>query len=144
MVLKAIVKGGHGGYFTVADIGRDELTQEMGVSAKRIPSWLLPGSCLARAGMGPADRHGVRPDILLVEMASSESTDYTRSTRGLQVDMGRQDVPSSIRSAGRPAPQQRKVWLIEGGCTSDTKYLDKIAQKKAQHQGLMDTEAQGV
>ena len=141
MALKAIVKGGHGGYFTVADIGRDELTQEMGVSAKRIPPWLLPDSCLARAGIDPADRHRVRPDILLVEMTSSESTYYTRSTGGLQelqADMGRQDVPSSVRSAGRPKPQCRKVWLIEGGYTSDTRYLEKIAQKKAQHQRLME------
>ncbi len=37
MLLKAIVKGAHGGFHTVADIGRDELTQDLGVDSKRIP-----------------------------------------------------------------------------------------------------------
>ena len=32
----------------------------------------------------------------------------------------------------------RKVWLIEGEYTSDTRYLEKLAEKKNQHHKLMD------
>ena len=66
--LKSIAKGDHGGYYTIADIGRAELMKHMGVSAKRIPPWLLPDSCLERANIDPADRSRLRPDIMLVEM----------------------------------------------------------------------------
>ena len=36
------MKETHGGFYTIADIGRDELIKDMGVSNKRIPNWLLP------------------------------------------------------------------------------------------------------
>ena len=54
LILKSIVTGDHGGYYTIADIGRAELIEDMGVSAKRIPPWLLPDSCLARANINPS------------------------------------------------------------------------------------------
>ena len=53
MLLKAIVKGAHGGYYTLADIGRDELTFDLGVDVKRIPTCLLPDPALAEAGIEP-------------------------------------------------------------------------------------------
>ena len=71
--LRSIAKGNHGGYHTIADIGRAELIEDMGVSAKRIPPWLLPDGCLERANIYPADRSRLRPDIMLVEMTQSES-----------------------------------------------------------------------
>ena len=72
-VLKSIAKGDHGGYYTIADIRGAELIEEMGVSAKRIPPWLLLHSCLERAHIDPADRSRLRPDIMLVEMTLSDS-----------------------------------------------------------------------
>ena len=68
LTLKAISKGNHGGYHTIADIGRAELIEDMGVNAKRIPTWLLPNSCLLVAGMEPTDRHKIRPDIMLTDI----------------------------------------------------------------------------
>ena len=82
LIQRSIVTGDHGGYYTVADIGRAELIEDMGVSAKRIPPWLLPDSCLARANINPAERNRVRPDILLVEMTQSECTRYRRPAEG--------------------------------------------------------------
>ena len=38
------------------------------------------------------------------------------------------------RSSG---PQRRKVWLIEGSYTSDTRHLEKLAEKLNQHQKLV-------
>ena len=138
MILKSIVKGDHGGYYIIADIGRAALIEEMGVSAKRIPAWLLPDSCLARANIDPADRNRVRPDILLVEMTQSECANYKRGDH-------RHPELSSImrhqiasRTDGSVGPQRRKVWLIEGGYTSDTRHLEKLAEKKSQHASLMN------
>ena len=71
------VKGDHGGYYKIADIGRAELIEDMGVSAKRTPSWLLPDSYLERADIDPAD-NWLRPDIMLVEMSQSECMSYGR------------------------------------------------------------------
>ncbi len=76
LTLKAISKGNHGGYHTIADIGRAELIEDMGVNAKRIPTWLLPNSCLLVTGMEPADRHKIRPDIMLTEMTRQELMRY--------------------------------------------------------------------
>ena len=121
LALKSIVKGDHGGYYTIADIGRADLIEDMGVSAKRVPSWLLPDSYLQQANIDPSDRNRVRPDILLVEMTQTESLYYNsipERPQRLQATMSGQDVPSSsdtTRSANDPEPQRRKVWLIEGG-----------------------------
>ena len=40
-VLKAINQGRHGLYLKIADIGRDELTNDLGVISKRVPDWLV-------------------------------------------------------------------------------------------------------
>ena len=80
MLLKAIVKGAHGGYYTIADIGRDELTLDLGVDSKRIPTWLLPDSALAEAGIEPSHRHRLRPDIMFAEMGNTERLRYTADT----------------------------------------------------------------
>ena len=81
LILKSIAKGDHGGYYTIADIGRAELIEDMGVSAKRIPPWLLPDSCLERADIDPADRSRLRPDTMLVEMTQSKCMGYKRHSQ---------------------------------------------------------------
>ena len=138
LILKSIAKGDHGdngGYYTIADIGRAELIESMGVSAKRTPPWLLPGSCLERANIDPADKSRLRPDIMLVEMTQSESMSYRRhSQRHLELS---RTMNSQSRADGSSGPQRRKVWLIEGGYTSDTRHLEKLAEKKNQRQKLV-------
>ena len=131
LVLKSIAKGDHGGYYTIADIGRAELIEDMGVSAKRIPPWLLPDSCLERADIDSADRNRLRPDIMLVEMSQSECMSYRRhSQRHLELST---TMNSQSRADGSSGPQRRKVWLIEGGYTSDTRHLEKLAEKQNQN-----------
>ena len=108
------------------------------MSTKRIPAWLLPDSCLARANIDPAHRSRVRPDILLVEMTQSECANYKRVDHRhpeLSAIMNNRTTSMAGSSAG---PQRRKVWLIEGGYTSDTRHLEKLAEKKNQHQSLMN------
>ena len=44
---------------------------------------------------------------------------------------------SQSRADGSSGPQRRKVWLIEGGYTSDTRHLEKLAEKQNQHRKLV-------
>ena len=68
--MKAIVKGAYGGFYTAADIGRDELPKDLGVDSKRIPAciWILPVSLMVEAGIDSSNRHRLQPDIMFVEM----------------------------------------------------------------------------
>ena len=101
-VLKSIAKGDHGGYYTIADIGRAELIEDMGVSAKRIPPWLLPDSCLERANIDPADKSRLRPNIVLMEMTQFESMSYMRhSQRHLELST---TLNSQSRADGSSGP----------------------------------------
>ena len=42
-----------------------------------------------------------------------------------------------FRSDGSSEPQSRKVWLTEGGYASDTRHLQKLAEKQNQHRKLV-------
>ena len=44
---------------------------------------------------------------------------------------------SQSRANGSSGSQRRNLWLIEGGYTSDTTHLAKLAEKKNQHQKLV-------
>ena len=135
LILKSIAKGDHGGYYKIADIGRAEVIEDMGVSAKTILPWLLPDSCLERADIDPADRNRLRPDIMLVNMSQSECMSYERHSRR-QLEFST-TTNSQSRANGSSGPQRRRVWLIEGGYTSDTRHLAKLAEKETQHRKLV-------
>ena len=79
-VLKAITCGTHGSFLKIADIGRDELVQGLGIISKRIPAWLLSDADIASAGLSAGERHILRPDILLVEVSHEEQTKYSTDT----------------------------------------------------------------
>ncbi len=135
--LKAISKGNHGRYHTIADIGRAELIEDMGVNAKRIPTWLLPNSCLLVAGLEPTDRHKIRPDIMLTGMTNLELMRY--NTEGMEhpelstTISGRRPLGSRDGTETR----RRKVWVLEGGYTADTRHRNKMREKGLQHTQLM-------
>ena len=44
---------------------------------------------------------------------------------------------SQSRADGASGLQHRKVWLIQGGYTSDTRHLEKLAEKQNQHRKLV-------
>ena len=143
-VLKAISKGSHGSYLKIADIGRDELTSDLGIASKRIPDWLVTDDTLRQCDLPPDRRHVLRPDILLIEATHAEQTLYT--THGEHPvlsesfwDPTMQATPGNHahQPTTRPQTRRRKVWLLEGGYTSDTRHLDKIAEKKQQHETLL-------
>ena len=52
---------------------------------------------------------------------------------------------SQSRANGSSGPQRRKSWLIEGGYTSETRHLEKLAEKQNQHRKLVGAlEVRGV
>ena len=79
---------------------------------------------------------------MLVEMTQSESMSYRRhSQRHLELST---TLNSQSRADGSSGPQRRKVWLIEGSYTSDTRHLEKPAEKQNQHRKLAgDLELRG-
>ena len=82
-VLKAINQGRHGSYLKIADIGRDELTNDLGVVSKRVPDWLVFNEILQECDLPPERRHILRPDILLEEVTRAEQIIYaTQGTHG--------------------------------------------------------------
>ena len=82
----------------IADIGRDELVQGLGIVSKRIPAWLLSDADLQAAGVSPARRNILRPDIMLVESSHSEqvacASTATIEVLGSQVDY---HVPKALQ-----------------------------------------------
>ena len=54
--------------------------------------------------------------------------------------MPRQPMPPGNHEhqpSTRSQVRKRKVWLLEGGYTSDTRHLEKVEEKKQQHETLM-------
>ena len=71
---------------------------------------------------------------MLVEMTQSECMRYKRhSQRHLELST---TINSQGRADGSSGPQRRQVWLIEGGYTSDTRHLEKLAEKRNQNRKL--------
>ena len=75
---------------------------------------------------------------MLVEMTQSESMRYRRHSQSSQRHLELSTTMNSqSRADGSSGPQSRKVWLIEGGYTSDTRHLEKLAEKQNQHRKLV-------
>ena len=88
--------------------------------------------------MDPAARNGVRPDILLVEMTQSECMRY-RSPAMRHTELSTiMCSQRSFRIDSQSRPRCSRVWLIEGGYTSDIRHSEKLADKKNQHHRLLD------
>ena len=128
-VLKAITQGQHGSYQKIADIGRDELISDLSIIDKRIPRWLIPDNTLEECNLPAADRHVLRPDILLIEVTHEEQLHYTTQTQPAMLQstvhfarprrstVNGQRSPTTAAAAARP--RKRVVRLLEGGYTSD-------------------------
>ena len=91
----------------------------------------LPDSRIADTDAAQDDvsllRNKLRPDIMLVELTREEQATYRNGNsqhseeRVLSTNIG---------------DKRRKIWILEGGYCSDTKYERKNAQKLQQHQTL--------
>ncbi len=150
-VLRAINHGQKGSYLKIADIGRDELINDLGVVSKRIPTWLIPDDTLPQVGLSAHQRHVLRPDIMLIEVNQEEQARYTTQGHHEPLNGSIQGAARSTRneqdedqSLPRTSNRMRKIWVIEGGYTSDTRHVEKVQEKMEQHKTLLQAlEAQG-
>ena len=110
---------------------------DIGVNAKRKLTWLLPNSCLLVAGMEPTDRHKIRSDIMLTEMTHLEL--IRCNVEGMEHPELSTTINSQrpLGSRDRTETRRRKIWVLEGGYTADTRHRDKIREKELQHAQLM-------
>ena len=79
---------------------------------------------------GEADsRSKMRPNMMIVEMTAAEQQIYTPhdDTTGTAMP-----TLTACLQNGRA----RRIWVVEGGYCSDTRYEDKLKEKEGQHQAL--------
>ena len=102
-----------------------EAMEELGAGSQRLPDWLVTAEIRQKCGFDPQHKHKLRPDCMIVEVPKAGPPNK-RSRSGRTGD--------SSQVAGRP----RKIWVVELGYSSDTRYLDNLAEKKLQHAQLCE------
>lgn len=70
------------------------------------------------------ERDKLRPDMMLVEFTVIEREAYVAG----------EDMP--LLNATMQTNRPRKVWIVEGGYCTDTRYSDKFRRKETQHEHL--------
>ena len=140
-VIQAFTKGQCGSHYLIADVGKVEGLKDIGVLSKKFPAFVLPDRCLQARGLDPAVERGflqggaaatrskMRPDMMIVEMTTTEQQQYLRH----DVNSGSRQPPLiPVMPNGNP----RSVKIVEGGYCSDTRYEEKMQEKGAQHKAL--------
>ena len=114
-----INKGHYGSFFIIADVGRSELMHELGVHHKHTPEW-IPDHILATQYDDPTTaRQKLRPDIMVVEMTSTEQRKYANNTRG----------KTHKRLAPLAGNKARKVWLVAATPDMRGKWQGRLSNK---------------
>ena len=88
---------------------------------------------------------------MLIEVNQEEQARYTTQGHHELLNGSIQDAARSTwneQDEGQPLPRtsnrMRKIWVIEGGYTSDTRHAEKVQEKMEQHKTLLQAlEAQG-
>ena len=75
------------------------------------------------------DKILTRPDVMLVELTSEEQRIYYSATFNAVLP----SLPTNIKHSCK----RRKVWILEVGYSSDTKYEENFQEKTQQHQALV-------
>ncbi len=92
---------------------------DLGVHHKRIPTWVMPNSIIAIYHEDPvAAREKIRPDVMVVELTKSEQQRYGNGA--MANTACHTALPTKVGN------RARKVWILEGGYCSDTKYAEKL------------------
>ena len=140
-VIQSFTKGRHGSFYLVADVGKAEGLKEIGIHSKRVPAFVLPDACLQANGLDPAEgrdllqrkesdtRSKMRPDMMIVEMTAREQNQYV--PHGATAAAGMPKI-----SAHTPNGKERRIWIVEAGYCSDTRYEEKLQEKEDQHIAL--------
>ena len=140
-VVQAFTKGRHGGFYLIADVGHLEGLKEIGVHSKRVPAFVLPDRYLHNRGADPGVERGLlqrgeadsrskmRPDMMIVQMTAAEQQTYIPhdDTTGTAMPT----LTARLHNG-----RARRIWIVEDGYCSDTRYEDKLKEKEGQHQAL--------
>jgi hypothetical protein len=126
LIMKEIQNGSLKNFYCTADVGTAVVMEELEANSKRIPEWLITPNAMQKFDFSPENKQKLRPDCMIVEITNDE-IDRVLKKRTRNADT---NVPTQIN--GRP----RKIRLIELGYSSDTRYMDKVIEKKEQHAEL--------
>ena len=94
----------------------------------RIPEFVLADIDLTE---GPTQRRKLRPDIMITDITLRETLSC-KPSRKRGRHKGQQNHHITTIANGRA----RRVWIVEVGYYSDTRYLDKLQEKTRQHRQL--------
>ena len=109
---RALQKGNEGGIFTIIDAGKmRDVMHTLAADGKRVPHWLLPD-------VEEDTLRRMRPDILRIKNLPAHAT------------------AAEIQQA-HLNKAHHKIQIIEVGYTSDFRWKEKLEEKKAQHQTLI-------
>ena len=137
-VVQAFTKEQLGSFYLMADVGQLEGLKELGVHSNRVPAFVLPGRYLQNRGLDPQVERGflqrgeedsrskMRPDMMIVELTTSEQQTYIPSDDTTGVTL---PTLPAIKQDGKA----RRKWIVEGGYCSDTRYEDKLKEKEGHH-----------
>ena len=100
-----------GSNYIIADVGRLPELQRLGVHSKRITAFVLPDEFVDTSKFEQQVRGAA--DIMKVEMTPDE---YKQQ----ELNSGMHQLSPIM-----PTGCARKVWTVEGGYCSDTRYVDK-------------------
>jgi hypothetical protein len=117
-----------GNFYCTADVGTAMAMEAFGAQSKSLPGWLITPYTMQKCDFSPENKQKLRPDCIIVVITNDE-IDRTLKKRNRN---GNTNIPTRIN--GRP----RKIWLIELGYSSDTRYMNKVIEKIEQHQNCED------
>ena len=129
-VLIELLQGVLGAHFVIADKGAWESLQQFGAHSKRIPDFVMQDNSSQTDGEEQAktlERDKMRPDIMIVEWTDAERETYMTGN------------PMPTLSPTMQDNRPRKVWIVEGGYCTDTRYMDKLLRKELQHKQLQES-----
>jgi hypothetical protein len=120
--MKEVQNGSLGNFYCMVVVGTAVIIEELEAKSKRLPEWLITPATMQECDSSP-EKKNLTKDCMIVEITDDEiGRALKKSTRN-----GDTHVPTQIN--GRP----RKIWLIKLGYSSDTRYMDKVKERKEQH-----------
>jgi hypothetical protein len=125
-IVKEIQNGSLGNFCCMADVGTVAVMEELGANSTHFPEWQITPNTTQKCGFSHENKPKPCPDCMTVKITNDEID------RALQKRTRNGDINVPTRRNGRP----RKLWLIELGYSSDTRYMDTVIEKKEQHAEL--------
>jgi len=140
-VIQAFTKGQCGSHYLIADVRKIERFKDIDVHSKRVAAFVLPDRCLQARGLDPTVERGflqggaadtwskMRPDMMIMELTTAEQQRYL-------IHDGNSESRLTPLTPVMPNGNPRSMKIVEGGYCPDTRYEEKLQDKRAQHKAL--------